>query len=985
MARGGPTIARAWYQVPPKALELAEMTDGQLLSRFVRDEGGGPASSRAFEVLVDRHGPMVLAACRKWTGGGHDADDAFQATFFVLARKAGLIRRPALLARWLRGVAVHTARRTRALTQRRRQHESWGGRTCEHAIGDPGRLDLWFARREEAEVLHEEIARLPEIYRLPVVHCYLGGLTHAEGAARLGWPVGSVNVRLMRARHILRLRLTRRGFAPALGLLAMPALGPVTPLKEQVEATVHGALRFRVASFTVRETTATPIRVASEVLRGLMLRKLAATALATALVSTTLAMLLTRVGDSKDGQGPRLSRAARGPERTNDLVRNSGVSDRPRVEDEVSKRVAATVPAHAVGDGFELPATAEEPPAESLLAYRERAGRILRDAKAHVQLALWCEAHGLPVERLKHLAQAVLIDPSDAAARRLIGQVAYEGRWCSPGEVAGLVREDSRLTSARAEYVKRRGRIKDSAEGHWQLALWCEREGLDFEARAHCVAVTRRDPRREAAWRRLGYQPYRGGWMRADEIATQKAALEIRKKADRYWKPLLTKWRSALRDDDRRNRAEASLAGLTDPLAVPAIWAVLARGGPEDQTLATRLLSQIDGPAASRALALLAVLAETPELRRIATESLARRDSRDVIGLLINLLEEPTRYEVHPVGGPGTPGALVVETDSFIVRRLYSLPQLPESTFRRLIDPTTPPRLLLPDPVAAELGPDMARMITSGFAATMPGRNLWFARGNLIEAARATYAAQERQLEDAWAIEAGNRAIQEANRRVETPLRVLTGQDFGLSRESWKAWWIDRQGYAQPSLGRTKKPTVDIAMPVPLIPNFRRDIVMHSCFAAGTIVLTREGARSIESVMIGDTVLSQDPVTATLDYAPVVAVLHNPPAATLRIIFDGEPIVVTGIHRFWIAGRGWVMARDLKRGDPVRTPSGICRVSAVADDRIQPVFNLEVGEKHSFFVGRAEALVHDSSVVEPVPQPFDKLADFVEGADAVAR
>jgi hypothetical protein len=92
----------------------------------------------------------------------------------------------------------------------------------------------------------------------------------------------------------------------------------------------------------------------------------------------------------------------------------------------------------------------------------------------------------------------------------------------------------------------------------------------------------------------------------------------------------------------------------------------------------------------------------------------------------------------------------------------------------------------------------------------------------------------------------------------------------------------------------------------------------------------------------------------------------------LQIDLEGGSIAATGIHRFWVAGRGWVMARDLKAGDPVRTPGGVSRVSAVSADRVQPVFNLEVGEGHSFFAGRAEALVHDNSLVEPVPHPFDE-------------
>jgi hypothetical protein len=90
-------------------------------------------------------------------------------------------------------------------------------------------------------------------------------------------------------------------------------------------------------------------------------------------------------------------------------------------------------------------------------------------------------------------------------------------------------------------------------------------------------------------------------------------------------------------------------------------------------------------------------------------------------------------------------------------------------------------------------------------------------------------------------------------------------------------------------------------------------------------------------------------------------------------VSDGESIVVTGLHRLWKPGRGWVMARDLKAGDVIRTLDGLARVSAVSAGGVQPVFNLEVGSSRSFFVGRTAALCHDNSPVEPVQHPFDAV------------
>ena len=151
-----------------------------------------------------------------------------------------------------------------------------------------------------------------------------------------------------------------------------------------------------------------------------------------------------------------------------------------------------------------------------------------------------------------------------------------------------------------------------------------------------------------------------------------------------------------------------------------------------------------------------------------------------------------------------------------------------------------------------------------------------------------------------------------------------------------------------------------------------RQIALRSCFGAGTPVLTRSGLQPIERVEVGDLVLSQDTVTGALSYRPVVAALHNPPAATLRVILGGgESITATGIHRFWRPGYGWVMARHLTPGDRVRTMGGIAEVVEVVADPVQPVYNLEVAATANFFVGHTMALVHDNTLVGPTPEPFD--------------
>jgi RNA polymerase sigma factor (sigma-70 family) len=183
---------------------VATLGAGQLLERFAADR-----DSSAFEALVSRHGPMVLGTCRRMLSDPLDVEDAFQATFLVLARKAGSIQDADRLGPWLHGVARRVATRSRALSGRRKSLERQGGE--EPSFESPDLLEGFEVR----EALDEELSRLPEKYRAPLVLCYLEGLTHDEAAAQLRWPVGTVRSRLAGGRDRLRAALTRRGFAPS--------------------------------------------------------------------------------------------------------------------------------------------------------------------------------------------------------------------------------------------------------------------------------------------------------------------------------------------------------------------------------------------------------------------------------------------------------------------------------------------------------------------------------------------------------------------------------------------------------------------------------------------------------------------------------------------------------------------------------------------------------------------------------------------------
>jgi RNA polymerase sigma factor (sigma-70 family) len=247
------------------------VSDAALLERFVRQ-----GDEAAFELLVWRHGPMVLGACRRVLRHEQDAEDAFQATFLTLARKAGEAGRRGSLSGWLYTVAYRIALRARQrqAARGRREGPLEGEPPPENGAGPVEEL----ARREVGPLLDAEVARLPEKYRAAFVLCYLEGKTNEEAAALLGCPKGTILSRLARARDRLRRRLAARNLVFAAGPFAVMLAGLARPLAETspvlVTSTAHAALLFAVGKAALAATTAPALELAEGMVRSLTTARL---------------------------------------------------------------------------------------------------------------------------------------------------------------------------------------------------------------------------------------------------------------------------------------------------------------------------------------------------------------------------------------------------------------------------------------------------------------------------------------------------------------------------------------------------------------------------------------------------------------------------------------------------------------------------------------------------------------------------------------
>jgi RNA polymerase sigma factor (sigma-70 family) len=257
---GAPRYVRALFE----AGTIGGLSDEELLGRFTgrRDE----VAELAFAVLVERHGPMVLRVCRAVLRDEHDAQDAFQATFLVLARRAGSLWVRDSLGPWLHGVALRASSCMKAAAARRRKHER---RAAEASPPRDGGDEL-------ASALDEEIGRLPRLYRAPVVLCHLEGLSHDQAARLLGCPVGTVRSRLARGRQRLRDRLERRGLAPTAATRAAeapPGTAVVIPVA-LVEAATRASIAFAAGPAAAVTVPATVITLAKGAIRTMWLAKM---------------------------------------------------------------------------------------------------------------------------------------------------------------------------------------------------------------------------------------------------------------------------------------------------------------------------------------------------------------------------------------------------------------------------------------------------------------------------------------------------------------------------------------------------------------------------------------------------------------------------------------------------------------------------------------------------------------------------------------
>jgi len=553
-------------------------------------------------------------------------------------------------------------------------------------------------------------------------------------------------------------------------------------------------------------------------------------------------------------------------------------------------------------------------------------------AEQNVQQALSAEARSYDsTTRATRLAEALKHEPKYAPALWHSGQVQWGKAWVSAGKVPELVAEDDRYQS----YLKIRDRYPATVESQLELARWCGAHGLPDQQRAHLTKVLELDPEHVIARAALGFERVDGMWIDVAEVTKGSERSKELAENLRSWKPKCEQILAGLQNTSQHRRAAAvsQLKAIHDKAAIPALEATFTAVDEPIAQLLVETLSRISGYDATLALARQAVLSPWPLVQQAATTELAERPKDAYVPELLASLYSPVQSKAELYAGPK--GRLMYRHVFFREGQQAKELSVLETAFNR------------------------KRRVGGDAAGT---------------AARALSIANEQFQEREQAVSEQNAFTQELNSRVCSVLSRATGETLPAEPTAWWDWWNQHnevfQAEAKPVRERYAAQQINIVDAVPGSSGLDGPSGGSGgegggaldCLAKGTLVQTATGPMAIERVQVGDLVLSQDVESGELAYKPVLKTTVRPASKLVEINAGGQTFSTSGGHLFWVSGKGWVKAREIKPGDPLHHATGTIEVVSVTRGPSEVTFNLVVADFHTYFAGADRLLSHDNTV-----------------------
>lgn len=559
----------------------------------------------------------------------------------------------------------------------------------------------------------------------------------------------------------------------------------------------------------------------------------------------------------------------------------------------------------------------------------------------------------------------------EPTAHWLRGEVQVEQEWVPYRRVVDHGNRWAELH----RYQKERSKRGDGIDDQFFLADGCRQHQLWDEERAHLHAVLVKDPENEEARQRLGQRKIDGHWVTSEDARNAQREFDEQRKAFDRWGKLVERHVKQLADrsEKRRESAQLALAEIRDPSAIPVVESHLGRGPEQQQLQFLTWVCELNSWKASAALARLAIGSSSAVVRVRAIQELKSR--------------RPEEYVPTILGSMTTPISIRSTTQQNGDWLLYSQHAESESQTRKY-----------DAHYLARYSPQFLQHIVS------LGVRTGFVSGGGIKLMQDPTISNSQDGKRAFAVLAAqskaevsdrNRDINVWNDRCSRVLSETTGVGNISAPQDWWAWWEDDQGtltvskdrvFAQYEeewfVGRRRAPVTRRGVS-PYMPVVGTSILLHSsCFVAGTPVMTEFGAKPIESIVRGDRVLSQDVETGELAFKPVyhTTVRTSPGSAIIQLA--GDQLKCTPCHPFWVNGKGWRMARELAPGDRFHSIDGAVDVTGVDVGEKVEVFNLHVGDFHTYFVGKNPVLTHDVTVRPPTDMALPGFANQTAAAES---
>lgn len=542
--------------------------------------------------------------------------------------------------------------------------------------------------------------------------------------------------------------------------------------------------------------------------------------------------------------------------------------------------------------------------------------------------ALQRQIYGQFDERSRLLEEAIALSPDCRAARWQSGQVYYTRKWLDIKQANAAAADDNRL----ARYAVHRQKAADTVEGQLKLAAWCKHEGLLDQQRAHLTRVLEMNADEPTARAGLGFKRVGSEWISSEDEKRSVAEEKTRSESLAAWKSTLERIVKSLDSTsvNRRAHAEEQIAAIRDPKAIPAIESILATHSAPAAQWAVRTLAAMSDPQAALALSRIGVETKWKAVRVAAATALKDRPREQFIPGLLSVLVTPTSSKAELYQAPG--GRLVLRQVVERGRQNDTQQQVVMTEYRRDAAP----------------GND-GREATSRAISDVQQRTT----------VRAAAADQQKSLDE------------QRNSRVMEILSVATGADVLAEPTEWWSWWnkeneiyvsdvkpvqtalVTERVVVRDSVSISSANQTGLSLP---------PVRTCECLAAGTPVWTETGPRAIETIRIGDRVLSQNVETGELAYKPVLRTTVRAAGPLVRLDLHGEYIQTSGGHPFWVAGDGWKFARNLKAGAVLCALGEPVILSSAQFEGQGETYNLVVADFNTYFVGRSRVLSHDNTL-----------------------